>query len=235
MRYKPIQQPRTFKHTPPPQLDYTIERGELNGKRVYTVNYNDVIDSLYSITTVLSCRGQAGIQEWKNAVGEEFARKISSTASTIGTSIHELSEIYLLNEDVNIRTRPNVILYHRFKKLAKTLDRIDNIHCLEKPLFSFKLKLAGTVDCIAEFDNVLSVIDFKTSNKHKYEEEIPHYFAQATAYAIMYHEMYGIKIKQVVIIMSLDGEETLVYTSNVGKHIDYLIETIKMFRNGEND
>ena len=125
--------------------------------------------------------------------------------------------------------RNNTILYHRFKKLTATLNKIDNIYCLETPLYSKRLKLAGTVDCIAEYDGTLSVIDFKTSNKPKQFEEIPHYFAQATAYSIMFYEMYGIKIKQLVIIISIDSDDTIVYVSNIGKHIDYLIDSIKIF------
>lgn len=229
-RYQPITQPKPFTHLELPNEVPNAVRSVLKGKRVYVVE-DDVDNPLYSVTTVLSEREKEWVDAWKKEVGEEYAKKVSDSASTIGSTIHSLCEHYLLNDDVNKQVKTNVILYHRFKRFIKTLNKIDNIYCLETPLYSRRLKLAGTVDCIAEYEGVLSVIDFKTSNKLKYKEEIPHYFAQTTAYAIMFYEMYGIKISQLVILISLDSDETLVYISNVGKHIDYLLESIKIFRN----
>lgn len=232
-RYQPITPPKVFTHVALPNIDATAERTELNGKRVYVVN-GDTSNPLYSITTILGERDKGWVEEWRKEVGEEYANKVSKNASTIGTCIHELCEEYLLNKDVNHKTKPNVILYHRFKKLTKTLDLIDNVYFLEKSLYCKRLGVAGTVDCIAEFEGELSIIDFKTSNKLKYAAEIPNYFAQTTAYAMMFHEMYGIKVKQVVIIISIDGEDTIVYKSNIGKHIDYLLDSIKLFKASNN-
>lgn len=228
MRYQPIVPEKTFNHIDLPFNDYKIERSELNGKRVYYVN-DDLTKPLYSITTVLGSADNEWIEDWKKAVGEVEARKVSQTAANIGTQIHGLAEHYLLNQDINPTTKNNMFLYHRFKKFIPALDRIDNVRCLEKQLYSKKLGVAGTVDCVAEFDEVLSIIDFKTSNKFKSAEEIPNYFAQATAYAMMVYELFGIKIKQVVILISMDAEDPLIYISNIGKHIDYLIEVIKNF------
>jgi len=226
--FKPIVPDKEFTHLKLPIDIEPAVRSELNGRRVYIVD-GDTSNPLFSVTTVLGEREKDWVENWKREVGEEFAKKVSTQASNIGTCIHSLCESYLSNIDISDSVRNNVILYHRFKKLSKTLNKIDNIYCLETPLYSKRLKLAGTVDCIAEYDGVPSVIDFKTSNKPKQFEEIPHYFAQATAYAVMFYEMYGIKIKQVVIMISIDSDETFVYVSNISKHIDYLIESIKIF------
>lgn len=227
-RYRPIMSETPFTHLKLPVDISPAVRSELNGKRVYIVD-GDASNPLYSVTTVLGEREKEWVENWRREVGEEYAKKVSTNASNIGTCIHSLCESYLSNIDINDQVRNNTILYHRFKKLTATLNKIDNIYCLETPLYSKRLKLAGTVDCIAEYDGTLSVIDFKTSNKPKQFEEIPHYFAQATAYSIMFYEMYGIKIKQLVIIISIDSDDTIVYVSNIGKHIDYLIDSIKIF------
>lgn len=229
LRYQPIVNDRLFEHVALTGCNSTVERSELNGKRVYLVD-GDVNSPLYSITTVLGVRSQGWVDEWKNAVGEEYAKSVSNLAANIGTAVHEMCEWYLSNKDINPKLKPNMILYHRFKKMKPVLDKFGKIYCLETPLFSKRLQVAGTVDCIAEYDGTLSVIDFKTSSKLKYEEEIPHYFAQATAYSMMFYEMYGIKVTQIVIIMSIDGEEPVVYKSSIGKYIDYLIESINMFK-----
>lgn len=233
-RYNPIIQPKIFLFEQLTINNYTIERSDINGKRVYYVN-GDTTIPLYSITTVLSSGNSTWIDEWKAAVGEEYAKKVSNTAAHIGTTIHSLCEDYLSNKDINSKLRPNVVLYHRFKRLAKVLDNFSIIYCLEKSLYSKKLQIAGTVDCIGIYDGKLSVIDFKTSRKHKDIHDIPHYFAQATAYAIMFYELYNIPITQIVIIISIDGDEPLVYTQTIKQYIPVLLETIKVFKESLNE
>ena len=59
----------------------------------------------------------------------------------------------------------NPLSVRMFQSAKSTLNRINNINCLETFLYSHYLGLAGRVDCIAEFDGELAVIDFKTSTK----------------------------------------------------------------------
>lgn len=233
-RYMPLTYNVPFKHFKLPDISYTIERSDIDGKRVYYVNGNMQLP-MYSITTVLGAGNNTWLEEWKAAVGEEYAKRISNTAATIGTAVHELCELYLSNIDINDKLKANVVLYHRFKKLKPILDKFNEIYCLEKSLFSNKLHIAGTVDCISVYDGVLSVIDFKTSRKHKDIHDIPHYFAQATAYAIMFYEIYNIPIKQIVIIISIDGDEPLVYTQTIKQYIPVLLEAIKVFKESLNE
>lgn len=233
-RYKPIVQPKAFPFELLPINNYTIERSELNDKRVYYVNGDNTLP-LYSITTVLSSGDNSWVDNWKAAVGEEYAKKVSNTAALIGTTIHSLCEDYLSNKDINDKIRSNVVLYHRFKRMSAILDRFSKIYCLEKSLYSKKLQIAGTVDCIGVFDGVLSVIDFKTSRKHKEIYDIPHYFVQATAYAIMFYELYNIPITNIVIIISIDGDEPLVYTQNIKQYVPLLLDYIKNFKKSLSD
>ena len=93
-----------------------------------------------------------------------------------------------------------------FNAIKPHLDRIDNISCLETWLYSDHLQVAGTVDCIAEYDGVRSVIDFKTSSKPKRKEYISNYFMQCSAYAVAFEERTGLPVSQIVIIMGVDEQ-----------------------------
>ena len=183
-----------------------------------------------SVTTVLADYGKEGIMEWRKRVGEEKANKISRAATTRGTSVHSVIEKYLKNEDVSdVEMMPNV--KSLFVRMKEELKKIDNIHCLEDRLYSHTLKLAGTVDCIAEHNGVLSVIDFKTSVRLKKKENIGNYFMQGAAYAQMFTEMTSLPITQVIILIGVDtsnfcqtlkisGEELNNYKNMLQTYID---------------
>jgi ATP-dependent exoDNAse (exonuclease V) beta subunit len=182
------------------------------------------------VTTVLAVYGKEGIMEWRKRVGEEKANKISRAATTRGTSVHSVIEKYLKNEDVSdVEMMPNV--KSLFVRMKEELKKIDNIHCLEDRLYSHTLKLAGTVDCIAEHNGVLSVIDFKTSVRLKKKENIGNYFMQGAAYAQMFTEMTSLPITQVIILIGVDtanfcqtlkisGEELNNYKNMLQTYID---------------
>ena len=157
-----------------------------------------------SVTTVLSDYNKEGIMEWRARVGEAKANEISRKATTRGTSVHKALEMYLKNEDISsLEMLPNV--KSLFVRMKEEIDaKVNNIHCLEDKLFSHELQLAGTVDCIAEHNGILSVIDFKTSIRLKKKEQIGNYFMQAAAYRQMFHEMTGLLPRQVVILIGVD-------------------------------
>jgi len=90
--------------------------------------------------------------------------------------------------------------------------------------------MAGRVDCIAEYDGVLSVIDFKTSSRVKTAEDIPAYFAQCTAYALMYEELIGVRIDQIVVIMAVQEDSPIIFVEPMRKHINTLLEYISFYR-----
>jgi genome maintenance exonuclease 1 len=117
-----------------------------------------------------------------------------------------------------------------FLPLKPILNRINNIHYQECALWSVKLGMAGRVDCIGEFDGVLSVIDFKTSKRIKKREDIDNYFAQCVAYACMYEELIGNGIDQIVIIMAVDDEEPLIFIEKTEDHLNTLLEYIKFYK-----
>ena len=167
--------------------------------------------SFNSVTTVLKVLSEDAIQAWRRRVGEDVANKIGVRAANRGTAVHSIIERYLDNNvEYDKHVMPDVL--STFKDVQPILDKhISEILGLEAPLYSKHLKLAGRVDCVGVFDNKLSIIDFKTSRKIKKKEWIHNYFAQASAYAIMFEERTGIPVPQLVIIIAVDNEEPQVF------------------------
>lgn len=183
-----------------------------------------------SITTVLSILSEEGIRKWKERVGEEEAAKISYRASTRGTAVHEIIEKYIDNiENFKDGFSPNIIA--SFLDIKPVLDtRIGRVFAQESPLYSKHLGVAGRVDCVAEFDGVLSIIDFKTSRKPKKKEYITNYFMQESAYAIMWEERTGMPITQLVTIIAVDDEIPQVFIEHRDNWDKKLIETIHLYK-----
>ena len=181
-----------------------------------------------SVTTVIGEMKKKSIMEWRRKVGEEEANAISKRATTRGNKCHKLAEDYLSNKPLD-RYRDDVLSLGLFHQIRPYIDKINNIHALEESLYSHTLKLAGRVDCIAEYDNELAIIDFKTSTKFKREEWIQDYFSQETAYAIMFQELTGLKVKQLVTIIAVETgtpqvfikKDILTYVPKLKEYIDY--------------
>ena len=183
-----------------------------------------------SITTVLSILSEDSIRAWRARVGEEEANKISTRASRRGTAVHLIIEKYIDNvENFKDEFTPDVI--GSFLSVRDILDdRIGRVYAQEAPLYSKHLGVAGRVDCVAEFDGKLSIIDFKTSRKLKKKEWIENYFIQETAYAIMWEERTGIPITQLVTLISVDNEEPQVFIEHRDNWDKKLIETINEWK-----
>lgn len=204
-----------------------LERETIDGVRYYKLNKEDGLKRLVSITSVTSHFNREFFASWRKKVGDAEADKITKAATSRGTDLHTLVEHYLLNQDLPKVQPISDIL---FKISKSTLDRINNIHALETSLYSLFLGIAGTVDCIAEFDGELAIIDFKTSKKPKPREWIDGYFVQCCAYACMLHELTGISVKKFVIIMACENGEVEVYQEyDKTKYIKLLTKYIKKF------
>jgi len=200
---------------------------EKNGKRFY-ISPNGVY--LPSVTTVLGHFKKQSITEWRNRVGVDVANAISGRASVRGTKFHNMLEKYLRNDRTLLQgIMPD--MKQAFLDAKSTLDLIDNIHYIESSLYSESLGIAGRTDVIAEYDGVLSVIDFKTSLRTKKEDYILDYFLQGTAYSLMYEELVGNPIEQVVIIISTDDSNTpQVFCKNRVAYIEPLLEKILAYK-----
>jgi|TARA_B110000503_G_scaffold76728_1_gene118347 hypothetical protein len=195
--------------------------------RMYTTPEGNIYPS---VTTVLSDGSKKGIEAWKARVGAEEARKISYQASLRGTAVHSICEDYLKNDSNYSSGRmPNNMF--SFRQIQPILDKhVDNIHYLEAPLYSDYLKVAGRVDCIAEYDGKLSIVDFKTSRRSKKIEWITNYFMQESAYAVMYEERTGIPVSQLVTIITVDDSESQVFVQQRDDHIFKFMEQSQLFK-----
>ena len=201
----------------------------VGGKRVYEVG-----DQKYpSISTICSFRNRKSIAEWRARVGAEEANKISKRATTAGTTVHSMIEDYLNNElDIGKYADKHLakILFTQAKQM---LARINNIHFQEAPLYSHEFAIAGRVDCIAEFDGKLSIIDFKTSSKEKKEEWVEGYFVQETGYAKMYEERSGIKVEQIVTLITCQTGDTQVFVKNPADYVPLLKDYIREYKDAQ--
>ena len=205
-----------------------IERETIDGVRYYKVFGTEELVKMPSITSVISWRNRNKFKAWRKKVGEEVANNITRKATHRGTDAHTLIEEYLNNSQKFSNVLP--LSQFLFKQAKPTLDKIDNILCQETALYSTNLGIAGSVDCIAEYEGELAVIDFKTSAKPKPREWIEDYFVQCAAYACMLYEMKGIMVKKFVIIMTCEDGECVVYEErDKKKYINLLSEYIREF------
>lgn len=199
-----------FNYVKLPELQFDLESETTETGRTYKTPEGK---SYPSITTVLSAYNKKAIMEWRQRVGEEEANRVSRKASNRGTKLHDTVEKYLLNEMNQMKLQtlmPDI--RELFNKLKPFLDtHIGDIYGIEQSLYSNRLRLAGRCDCIAEWDGVLSIVDWKTANYKKDEEQIANYFMQASAYAEMFEEITGKPINQIVIAIAVENENPQIF------------------------
>ena len=213
-------------------LDYGFESlptENIDGKRYYITPTGEKYPSVTSVTGLLN---RDGIKKWRKRVGEKTANKISTQAARHGTSAHQLFEDYIKGDNFEEKFKGAMpTTQQAFISLEKQLNQIGVVHGLESPLYSHNLQLAGRVDCIAEYDGKLSVIDFKTSAKPKKEEWIQNYFIQETAYAKMFEELTGETIHAIITMIAVsDGSSQLFIEQPSDKYVDQLQELRSQYR-----
>jgi len=177
-----------------------------------------------SVTTVVGWEKSQFFKEWRKKNPKESRRVLNR-----GNILHETIEDYLNNKKINLMSKPPTVA-GLFMQMKSQLDEIGNIHALEVPLWSDTLGLAGRVDCVAEYNGELSIIDFKGSTREKYEAGIQNYFLQGTAYALMWQERTGTAIKKFhIIISNEDGKPCQVFTGDTMKYVKPLFDTIQKY------
>ena len=171
----------------------------INRKRFYVTPEGNKYPS---ITTVLSTRKKEGLFEWRKRVGNDVANYVARTSASRGTKVHHMCEDYLNNEFDEEKHRKDFLPFCLFNQLKdQALCDLDNIYAQEAGLYSDKYKVAGRVDCVAEYKDTLSIIDFKTSTRERSDDWNENYYIQGSAYAEMFEERTKIKIDQVVILV----------------------------------
>tara|TARA_R110001592_G_scaffold61640_2_gene187990 strand:+ start:12759 stop:13448 length:690 start_codon:yes stop_codon:yes gene_type:complete len=199
-----------------------VKGKNVDGFRFYGINGKNYP----SVTSVLSIRKKKELQDWRNKIGENVANWEMGRAARRGKATHLLIEQYIKNETPSIR---DVLPLGLFKLIKPYVDQINNIHCLETVMFSDRLTIAGQVDCIAEYNGKLSVIDFKTANKERQESWIENYFLQTCAYSMMYEEHFGTKIDQLVILIAAEDGTMVPFIKSRSEYEDKLGNSIEEF------
>ena len=200
---------------------------DTKGRRIDGHRFYEIEGKNYpSVTTVLNIRKSEGLKQWRNNVGNEVANWEMRRAANRGKATHTLVEEYLKGETPSER---GVLPLGLFKLLKPYVDQINNVHCLETIMYSHKLTIAGQVDCVAEYNGELSVIDFKTANKAREEGWIDNYFLQTTAYAVMYEEIFKKPIKQIVVLIDAEDGTVACFKKEKKDFIEPLGKAIEDF------
>lgn len=219
---------KQFIHLPFTQPLPNLSTEMREGKRFYLTPENSAYPS---ITTILSFLSKEAIDNWRERVGLDEADQISKHAAGRGTDLHSVIEQYLNNEEPSFPDNPKSHVRLMFRRMLRNLDKIDNIVAQEIPLYSDTLGVAGRCDCIGEYENILSVIDFKSSTKGKKKQWITGYFLQATAYSIMLEERTGMKAEQIVILICGENDFSCqVFVEKREKYIEELHSAIALFK-----
>ena len=199
----------------------------LNRKRFYQTPDGKLYPS---ITTVLQKRKMAGLMEWRKNVGDDVANYIARTAAHRGTKVHHMCEDFLNNNFDEETHKKNFLPYVLFGQMKPVLmQKVNNILAQECGLYTDKYRVAGRVDCIAEYNGVKSIIDFKTSRKERNDDWNESYYIQASAYAEMFEERTGVAINQIVILVVTEDGVVQEFVKDKGEYIPMLVEAIDDF------
>lgn len=198
----------------------SLKEVEIDGKRFYETPEG----TFPSVTSVVGFEKQKFFAEWRKNNPDESKRVTSR-----GTKFHSLLEKYITNEEIDVDNMHSM-QKSLFTLIKPEVDKIDNIVAIETPLWSKTLGLAGRTDCIADYDGKLSIIDFKASSKEKRKQDIDNYFAQATAYALMFQERTGIKVDNFAILIACEDGLIQVFEGKPLHYVKHLHGLIKKYK-----
>ena len=217
----------TFIHNDLPIEIPELKTKNINRKRFYQTPNGKLYPS---ITTVLNKKKMQGINEWRKKVGEDVANYIARTAANRGTKVHHMCEDFLNNnfdDDVHKKNFLPYVLFGQMKPIL--MQKVNNILAQECGLYSDKYKVAGRVDCIAKYNGIPSIIDFKTSTRERNDDWNESYYIQASAYSEMFEERTSIAIPQIVILVVTEDGVVQEFIKDKGDYIPKLIEAIDDF------
>ena len=217
----------TFIHNDLPIEIPELKTKNINRKRFYQTPNGKLYPS---ITTVLNKKKMQGINEWRKKVGEDVANYIARTAANRGTKVHHMCEDFLNNnfdDDVHKKNFLPYVLFGQMKPIL--MQKVNNILAQECGLYSDKYKVAGRVDCIAKYNGIPSIIEFKTSTRERNDDWNESYYIQASAYSEMFEERTSIAIPQIVILVVTEDGVVQEFIKDKGDYIPKLIEAIDDF------
>lgn len=189
---------------------YTCETEEdsLGARRYITP-----LGALPSVTTIIK-----GPARWKRQGGSMYAIE----ARLRGRELHEEVESFLLDP-----RSPTGSVY--FRSLRPFLERISDVWLVEGHLWHPD-GFAGAVDCVAEVDGVLSVIDWKTSEVPRSSRTVEEAHMQVSAYRAAAQSLYGVEIPRGFVVVALPNADAQVFpTENIDGAYGFFIDRLKRY------
>ena len=184
-----------------------------------------------SITTILGkTANNVWLQKWIEKVGEEEAARISKEATDRGTLVHDFAERYFNDEDITDLEYQTPDVRQMSRDLIVSVESgIEDIWGQEQVLWSNKYRFAGRTDMVGIWKGKPTIIDFKTSKKKKYVKQITDYFIQCCAYAVAHNELYGTGIRNMAVLITVDGGEPQIFERDAVPYLPLLKNRRMMF------
>jgi len=164
---------------------------------------------LPSVSTILNATKPQAHREalfnWQRRVGTAEANRIAGTASRRGTGTHKQIQRYLEGKDLAISE--TVLPY--WQSIEPVLQDIQDVQLIEGSVFHYELGYAGKVDCVASFQEVPCLCEWKTADKPKGSiDRLYDYPLQLVAYcgAVNQHyQEYGVKLEHALLVVAIPG------------------------------
>ena len=218
----------TFTHLLHPEIP-KIKQVNIDGIR----HYETPDGTLISITSLLKNFPLQSILDWKKSVGDDVANERLRHGADRGSKVHQIIENCLSNKpETDLVGNYGELAARMFSQMIPALDKIDRIRALEQGLYSTKYGIAGRVDCIAEYDKELTVIDFKTATR-KWDERNQNHLVQASFYSIAWEERTGEKVNQIAILTTTEDGELDVYRDDPSNYVGRLEDMIEEYKTGK--
>lgn len=165
------------------------------------------------------------VKEWREKVGDKKADAVSKRATDRGTLLHSHLESYIQNKDPKERSP-------LFGQLKPSIDmRLGKVYAQECRVFSNKLKIAGTLDLLAQWYQKDSVLDWKSSTRVKTEKDAHGYLLQGTLYSIMVQELTGFIADQIVVVIATEASnKPTIIVKNRKKYVEEIMDLIRKDR-----
>eukprot|EP01135_Chromosphaera_perkinsii_P000735 Nk52_evm23s151 gene=Nk52_evmTU23s151 len=173
--------------SPSPSSSYLNSVGMREGYEAGRRNRNVV-----AITTVLAKsktkESQEALARWEREkiaeLGQAGFEQLKQDTFARGHLLHEQIEAFLLHNKIPDKNVEKEETLNIWRSIAPVLEKVSNIHMLESRIYHEGLQYRGIVDCVAEYNGEMCVIDWKTSLKRKRTlKECFEYPAQVAAYA----------------------------------------------------
>jgi len=204
----------------------SLINSEILYKPSYTYGEHEVIKRnnfrYYKIENLLVPSVTSILRVSKSTQDTYYSAK-QSDSFEIGNMMHDYLDRYITNKNIYTENSKN-------SKIASDLSKviIDNIFpkvtsfIASEATVHNEYSYAGTLDLLAEIDNKLTIIDYKSSYRKKSSYLIDEHFQQLAAYAIAHDKMHDTDIRQAMLfIVYKESYEFEVLTADFSLLSDY--------------